>query len=220
MLRIVTGGDEEGGNLDDKIEVHDVRVGRAIQIHSGGGNDHLQLSDIYVGAERNPQAERQLGRRASGYVHVSLGDGENSLQMDQLDAGRIMVRGGEGDDDIGLSGTESQLLWIHSGLGEGADSVKLKDIQSQLAGVRTGDGGDDVNVVDSVFKVLGVQLGKSDDSLAMGGVSARLAALSGGPGEADVLENLSENLVAHRRVSGFELPVVDETEPEEKVERV
>ena len=112
------------------------------------------------------------------------------------------------------------MLSIHSGLGEGADSVKLKDIQSQLAGVRTGDGGDDVKVVDSMFKVLGVQLGKSDDSLAMGGVTARLAALSGGPGEADVLENLSENLIAHRRVSGFELPVVDETEPEEKVERV
>ncbi|MEO0531229.1 MAG: hypothetical protein AAF266_11745, partial [Planctomycetota bacterium] len=78
-----------------------------------------------------------------------------------------------------------------------------------------GAGDDNVSIVDSAFGLLGVRLGAGDDTLAIGGNSARVAVLSGGSGEADALRNLGKNEFRRRLVRGFELPAVgdDEEEP-------
>jgi hypothetical protein len=214
-LRIVTGGGEDRGiSVDDDIDVVDVNIGRGLQIHTGDGVDDVLLKNINVGSNMAPKTGNSPSHQTSGRVHVGLGDGTDRLVMSDIHAGRIVARGGEGNDEIRVGGTESRLLAIHGGRGEGSDRIKLSGVKAELASVRTAAGDDQVRVTDSAFKVLSVQLGEGSDSLAMSGVSARLAALSGGPGDADLLEQLGENLIAHERIRGFELPAVDDTEPE------
>ncbi len=215
-LRIVTGGGEDRGiAVDDHVDIVDVNIGRGLQIHTGDGVDDVFLSNIDVGSNRAPKTGKSPNHRTSSHVQVSLGDGTNRLVMGDIHAGRIVARGGEGNDEFTVGSTESRLLAIHGGRGEGSDRVKLTGVQAQIASVRTAAGDDRVRVTDSAFKVLNVQLGEGSDSLVMGGVSARLAALSGGPGDADLLEELGENLIAYERVRGFELPPVDDTDPED-----
>jgi hypothetical protein len=214
-LRIVTGGGEDRGiSVDDHVDVVDVNIGRGLQILTGDGVDDVLLRNINVGSNMAPKTGNSPSQQTSGRVHVGLGDGTDRLVMSDIHAGRIVARGGEGNDEITVGGTESRLLAIHGGRGEGADRIKLSGAKAELASVRTAAGDDQVRVIDSAFKVLSVQLGKGSDSLTMGGVSARLAALSGGPGDADLLEQLGENLIAHERIRGFELPAVDDTAPE------
>ena len=214
-LRIVTGGGEDRGiSVDDDIYVVDVNIGRGLQIHTGDGVDDVFLKNINVGSKMAAKTGNSPNHRTSGRVHVGLGDGTNRLVMSDIHAGRIVARGGEGNDEITVGGTESRLLAIHGGRGEGSDRVKVSGAKAQIASVRTAAGDDRVILTDSALKVFNVQLGEGADSLGMGGVSARLATLSGGPGDDDLFEQLGENLIAHERVRGFELPPVEDGAPE------
>lgn len=211
-LRIRTGA---GG---DTVRVDNANIGRNLAVVTGGGDDSVSLGHRPAadpGAEGETEGVPHgdgpdASLRVRGRVHVRLGEGNDELGIRGVRARAIAATGGVGDDDIGVAGTDSRALFISGGRGDGADRVNVRNANARMAAIRTGGGDDHVAITDSAFGLLAVGLGEGNDVLALGGTSARLALLSGGPGEEDLFRNLGENMLAHQRIRGFELPPVSE----------
>ena len=226
-LQIRTGADS------DHVHVGNAAVGRRLLLGTGGGDDTAILglpeapnppdpggtADAAGGAD-DSDGPRPSALHVGGAVGVGLGRGNDHLSMHRLGASAISANGGQGDDALAAHDTNSRLLLLRGGLGDGADTVNVQGVHAQVGIVHTGGGDDEAAVIDSAFGMLGVGMGAGNDQLALGGVHARVARLAGGPGEEDILRGLGENMIAHRRLTGFELPPIDNPNGDENEDPV
>jgi hypothetical protein len=212
-LHIRTGAD------GDTVRVDNANIGRNLALATGEGEDHVGLGHRPASNPDEPGAgiPGAVGKEGEdpnatlhvrGRVRVALGAGNDELGMNHVHARAIAATGGVGDDHIAANGTASRSLFISGGRGEGIDTVNVHNGDAQMAAIRTGGGDDKVAITDSTFGLLAAGLGDGNDALVLGGTWARLALLSGGPGEEDLFRILGENMIAHQRIRGFELPPV------------
>lgn len=231
---VVIGGPRPNETLPDAEEAL-VRVGGGLHIETGAGADTVTVASasvrghLGIGAGEGDDTVR-LGRRleeptpesladtpaessidtaalrVGGGVGVRLGDGTDGLAAAGVASPSFRVHGGAGDDSIRLQSLSTGGLAIGGGGEEGADEVLLDRVHARNAQVHTGDGADAVRIIDSVFAQLAVSLGAGDDTLAVGGSSARIALLGGGDGDADAFRDLGENEFRRKQMRGFELP--------------
>lgn len=194
-----------------EAEAPNVKLGANVMIHLGDGNDTAVIDDTV----------------ARGALHVSAGIGDDVVRLGQPDetpaepataeeeierpdvsfARGVHVGLGDGTDTFAANDLRIGGLGLHVDGGLGADTMRVVGVHSpviDLIGGR-GEDADRVSVVDSATRLLLVALGGGDDTLSLGGVKAQLALLNGGPGEADTLSLLGENMIRHRRVTGFEI---------------
>jgi hypothetical protein len=198
-------------DADAEIDLPSVQIGQSLLIRTGAGNDTVVINDtrgrgslgvstgvgddtvrLGLGGEVEGEAELDdevLVSFAHG-VALDLGAGADGLFVNQLRAGVFHANGGAGADTMRLNGVKSHVLNVSGGAGEEADTIAIHDAATRL---------------------LTVNLGAGDDSLTLSGVKAQFALLHGGRGEADTLTLLGENLIRHRRVTGFE--VINPSEP-------
>jgi hypothetical protein len=195
------------------VDVDDpnVKLGANVIINLGAGNDTAVIDNTV----------------ARGALNVVAGEGDDTVRLGRPDetpqdpaaleeeverpnvnfARGVRVGLGAGDDLFAAIGLRAGGLGLHVDGGLGADTMRVAGVHSpiiDLIGGR-GDDADQVSVQDSATRLLAVALGGGDDSLSLGGVKAQLALLHGGPGEADTLTLLGENMIRHRRVVGFEI---------------
>ena len=176
------------GSGNDTAVIDDTVARGALHLLAGEGNDIVRLgrpdeSPAVDGDDAEPmRPDVSFGRG----VQVALGAGDDSFSASQLHAGGLglYVDGGLGADTMRIVGVHSPVIDILGGRGDDADRVTVQD---------------------SATRLLIVALGGGDDVLSLGGVKAQLALLNGGPGEADTLTLLGENMIRHRRVTGFEI---------------
>lgn len=189
-LSIETDGGADQVLVDDAVASH-------IDVNAGDGEDVVTLGSTAPVEESGARVE-------SRGVHVRLGDGNDTLQADQV-AGRkgVFVSGGDGDNVINANLVSGATLVVLGG--DGVDNVTVADADVRALGIHTGDGNDSVNVRDSVFAALGVSLGDGDDLLTTANLEAKVALLSGGDGE-DTLDQAVASLFEHSRIAGFEIP--------------
>jgi hypothetical protein len=215
-LRINTGD----GN--DEVIVDNTALRASLHINTGDGDDTVSLGGETMvdgtAAALSNSGNRGLGGIGRGLLggdidarlnvrggaHVDLGDGNDELNLDQVQVRSMLtVKGGEGDDDVNVNSASAFALSI---LGdEGMDTVSINDLHAGHLGVFTGGGADNVSIADSVFFSLGVSLGDDDDTLSTDTLTARFAMLRGGEGE-DTHNIVAESDFIHDFISGFELP--------------
>lgn len=209
-LRIMTRGGE------DFVHVGDAAILGRLGIATGSENDRVVLGAEPVETPDEPatevsQAPTETPPRPALHVgrgiDVQLGDGDDMLTTGRVGTpGGFLVNGGGGGDHVRLHATRvGHLLAVDAGADDGADRVSLDRVHAGVALVATGRGQDDVRIADSVFHMLGIDLGDGEDSLSLRGNRARLAVLLGGEGQ-DTLIGLAENQFGHKIVRSFELP--------------
>ena len=142
-------------------------------------------------------ATRLAGEGATVFV-TSRNEGHCRQLVEQ-----IIARGGQGDDTVNASLTNSIGFLVFAD--GGADTVALEQIHAVHLGIHAGEGNDSVDVRDSAFAALGVALGDGDDTLTTADLRALVAILLGGEGQ-DTLEVISDNHFAHELIRGFEIP--------------
>jgi hypothetical protein len=206
------------GAGEDDIHVGNAAIDGRLSVATGTENDRVLLGNAPLATPTDPPAEAsvvpplappQAVLHVGRGIDVQLGEGNDGLTSNRVGTpAGMMVHGGEGDDHVGLIETRvGHLLAVHGGAGEGADHVSIDRVHAGAAMVATGAGHDEARIVDSVFQLLGVDLGGGDDGLSLRGNRARFAVLLGGEGQ-DSLHGLSENMFSHQFVRGFELPPV------------
>jgi hypothetical protein len=185
------------GDDNDEISVDDATVGR-LAVRAGTGDDAVSLGSD----EAAEESEARLQVR--GGVHVSLGDGNDSLALEQVRARHgVLVRGGAGDDTVDATTVGGHVVAVVDG--EGDDDVTLNDLEVRHLHVATGVGTDTVDVRDSAFGTFGVALGDGDDSLTTSALEARVAIMLGGEGE-DTLNIVDPSDFSHQVIRAFEIP--------------
>jgi hypothetical protein len=226
-LRINTGDD------NDEVNIDDASLRGSLRIDTGDGDDTVSIGSELVDEPVVETALARfgngngLGRFFRGFggfgfgglfgedidatvsirggAHVELGEGNDTLDMNNVSVrSHMTVNGAEGDDDITLNVIQTNGLTI---LGDdGIDTIALAQVQAKHLGIFAGDGNDEVSVVDSAFFSLGVMLGDGDDTLTTDTLEAKLAFLLGGDGE-DTHNVAGESEFRHEFIRGFELPV-------------
>jgi hypothetical protein len=117
-----------------------------------------------------------------------------------------MVGGGAGGDTNNLTDVKTTVLGLRGGDGDGVDNVTLSGVNAKFAAIDLGGGADTLSIVDSVFNSLAAGLGNGDDTLSLTTVKATRALLAGGDGTGDQFTDGGGNTLAHKVISGFELP--------------
>lgn len=195
----------ETGAGNDTVDVHDVKVSTFLNIVTGAGDD-----DVDLGTAAPPTgllaSDTAASVKAGLAVNVLLGDGVDNSQLNSIAAPAVTVGGGLGADTIGMHGVRAVSVIARGGDGDAVDIVDVSGAKAVAAVIGTGGGADDVNIASSEFTSLNVALGAGDDGLALQGVKARIAVLSGGQGASDEFTDAGDNTLKLRVVTGFELP--------------
>jgi len=196
-----------------------VSIRGALKVNTGSGLDHVAIDDatasllsVDAGEDDDvvslgstaPLGDLSARLAVRHGVHVNLGDGDDELNIDQLNTrGAILARGGLGDNtmDVNIANASSMVVLSDGG----ADDVSLLDVDVRHLGVHTGAGDDSVEIRDSAFASLGVSLGDGNDTLTTASLEAKVAVLAGGAGE-DTLDEAIESVIDHTRILGFEIP--------------
>jgi hypothetical protein len=199
------------GEADDDVIVGNAAVGGLLSILTEGGDDTVTLGAD--GAATIVEDEPATFRSRFG-VNVVLGDGADSAVLRDVSArGALAVGGGAGADTIDLDNVQAAVLGVRGGSDDAVDNVDLSGLDVGHAAVELGGGNDDLSIVDSAFKSLAVALGAGDDSLSYSTVTAKRALLAGGQGTGDEVTGTGDNPIQNLVVSGFELPRDVNTDP-------
>lgn len=188
-----------------------VKLGANMLINLGAGNDTAVIDNTVARGSLNLSAGIgddvvRLGRSDESPEEPALV--EEGIERPEVSFARgIHVGLGEGADTFVANDLHTRGLGLHVNGGLGTDSMRIVGVHSPVVDLIGGRGEDADHVVvkDSATRLLFVALGEGDDTLSLGGVKAQLALLHGGPGEADTLTLLGENMIHHRRVIGFEI---------------
>jgi hypothetical protein len=199
LLRVSTGAGE------DQVSIDNAMLQGWTSIETGADNDAVSLGNTTtpitaVNLSLNDVAARVRGR---GGIHVGLGEGNDTLNLNQVSATSITALGGAGNNNINANTVHSAVMSLLTG--GGADNVSLSDIHARLLAVHTGDDNDTVEIRDSVFTGLAVSLGGGNDSLTTAGITAQLATMLGGPGE-DTLNPGDTYDIKRQLIRVFEFP--------------
>ncbi|MBL9165481.1 MAG: hypothetical protein JNL18_22335 [Planctomycetaceae bacterium] len=189
-------------------------IGGQLHVETGLDDDVVRLGHPTPPPSEGPaasvtdsvmQSEMMPSLRVARGVDIDLGAGHDEFFADAIKVNRgLSVNGGEGDDALhAYHAWVGGPLSLLGGGGDGADNVDVARVRAGTAAVLTGAGSDHVRIVDSVFRGLGVVLGKGDDRLDLRGNTAQWAAFLGGD-DTDVLHNRDGNRFKHRFVQGFE----------------
>lgn len=168
---------------NDVVTVINTSARGGLSITTGAGDDAVQIARPQSTSPEAAETENEYAVNFRRGVIVGLGDGDDTLNVFQLRGNQLHVHGGDGADTVRLANVHTHAISVAGGRGDSADEVAIHNSTTQL---------------------LFASLGGGDDSLTLGGVKARLAVLSGGPGDGDTLTLLGENMIRHRLVSGFE----------------
>ncbi len=178
------------GNGDDTVHVIYAFIGGAFAIDLGEGTDSLDI----------------FGSAASGNVSFFGGTGIDSLTVDTnfFDASLLLDGGADNDTVFLANGLGIDIGTINTGAG--ADTVTVRNETQGRLNIDTGSGNDTVDVRASAFDRLFASLGEDDDELTLFGNLLRIEAdLDGGPGSADRLRDLGNDVRGALRTRNFEL---------------
>jgi hypothetical protein len=199
------------GEANDDVVVGDAAVGGLLSILTDGGDDTVDLGAD--GAATIVDGEPATLRARFG-IDVVLGEGIDSAVLRDVSArGAVAVGGGAGADTIDIDDVQAAVLGVRGGSDDAVDDVDLSGLDVGHAAIELGGGADDLSIVDSAFKSLAVALGAGDDSLSISTVTAKRVLLAGGEGTGDELTDAGDNTIQNLAVSGFELPPDVNTDP-------
>jgi hypothetical protein len=203
------------GEDGDTVNVASASVGGLLTIATDGGDDTVNLG-VEVAEEGSVTAAvgEDATLRAKLSVSVLLGDGVDAVfANDVATRGILGIGGGDGADSVELHDSNAGFVGIRGGGDDAVDSVALSGLEAHHAAIGLGDGDDEVSIVDSAFSSLAVALGAGDDSLSIETVNAKRALLAGGDGEGDELTDAGDNTFRHVAISSFELRPEVNTDP-------
>lgn len=197
----------------DVTESPNVKLGANLAINLGAGNDMAVIqSTVARGALHIVAGEGddivRLGRPEETTEEETASIVEGEMDRPEFHFRRgVQVRLGDGDDSFAANGLHVNGLGLNVNGGLGTDSIRVVETHAPILSLDGGQGesSDRVSIQDSATRLLFVGLGGGDDMLSLGGVKTQLALLYGGPGEADTLTLLGENMIRQRRVTGFEI---------------
>jgi hypothetical protein len=178
------------GNGDDTVHVIYAFIVGAFAIDLGVGTDSLDI----------------FGSAASGNVSFFGGTGIDSLTVDTnfFDANLLLDGGADNDSVFLANGLGIDIGTINTGAGD--DTVTVRNETEGRANIDTGSGDDTVDVRSSAVDRFFALLGEDDDQLTLFGNLLRLEAdLDGGPGSADRLLDLGNDVRGALRTRNFEL---------------
>ncbi|MEX2138936.1 MAG: Calx-beta domain-containing protein [Pirellulales bacterium] len=178
------------GNGDDTVHVIYAFIVGAFAIDLGVGTDSLNI----------------FGSAASGNVSFLGGTGIDSLTVDTnfFDANLLLDGGADNDTVFLANGLGTDVGTINTGAG--ANSVTIRNETTARLNIDTGTGADTVDVRSSALDRFFAILGEDDDQLTLFGNLLRLEAdLDGGPGSADRLRDLGNDVRGAFRTRNFEL---------------
>jgi hypothetical protein len=183
---------------NDRVSVDNAMLGGRLSVNAGANDDIVSL-----GVESTTDLSTRVD--VGGFVHVNLSDGNDDLNMHQLDARLgIFTRGGSGNNVLDASRIENPALFYLGGAG--IDTVALTELDAAILGIHTAAGNDRVDVRDSAFAALGVSLGDGDDVLTTSALNALIAAMDGG-NENDTLTTVGESNFMYELIQRFETPM-------------
>jgi hypothetical protein len=186
------------GEGSDDVVVQDTKVGGVLNILTGAGDDSVK-----IGVAAAPENALALPSSAAS---VQGGFAIDILLGDASAMGSIVVGGGLGADSVDVSDVRAATLILRGGDGDAADEIDVARAKAFAAVIGTGAGADRVGLVDSAFTSLNVALGSGDDNLSLQKVKARVTALAGGDGAGDEYADAGENSLGRTVITGFELP--------------
>jgi hypothetical protein len=195
------------GEGSDDVVVQDTKVGGVLNILTGAGDDSVKIG--VAAAPENALALPSSAASVQGgfAIDILLGDGADSAEVHNASAmGSIVVGGGLGADSVDVSDVRAATLILRGGDGDAADEIDVARAKAFAAVIGTGAGADRVGLVDSAFTSLNVALGSGDDNLSLQKVKARVTALAGGDGAGDEYADAGENSLGRTVITGFELP--------------
>jgi uncharacterized repeat protein (TIGR01451 family) len=178
------------GNGDDTVHVIYAFIVGAFAIDLGMGTDSLDI----------------FGSSAVGNVSFFGGTGIDSLKVDTnfFDAGLFLDGGADNDTVFLANGLGIEIGTINTGAG--ADTVTVVNETQGRLNIDTGSGNDTVDVRASALDRLFASLGEDDDELVLFGNLLQIEAdLDGGPGGADRLRDLGNDVRGAMRTRNFEL---------------
>jgi hypothetical protein len=198
------------GTEGDTVNVASANIRGVLAIGADGGDDTVNLGSLSIAtpgaALTSPDdASDTAMLHARAGIDVALGDGDDTANLNSVATrAQVVVGGGAGGDTINLTDVKTTVLGLRGG--DGVDNVTLSGVKARLAAIDLGDGADTLSIVDSAFNSLAAGLGAGDDTLSLTAVQATRALLAGGNGVGDQFTDGGGNTLAHKVISGFELP--------------
>jgi hypothetical protein len=195
------------GDGNDEVVIQSTKVGGALSILTGEGDDSVQVG-VPATPEGSLAATASAASVQGGFaIDILLGDGADSAEVHNASAiGSLVVGGGLGPDQIDVSDVRAAALVLRGGDGDATDEIDVARAKAFAAVFGTGAGADRVGIVDSAFTSLNVSLGSGDDELSLQKVKARVAVLAGGDEAGDEYADAGENSLGRTVITGFELP--------------
>lgn len=190
------GLDIISGPGDDAIAIAESALLGTLRISTGGGEDNVALGD-----------NDDLVDMSVGALRVFLGNGADTMSIDELDApAGVYINGGGGADDLAIDGLETFWLNLAGGAGVVQDNFDLTAVNARIARIQTGGGDDTVSIQgNSQFTVLNIDLSSGDDILALADTTSARAILNGGAGANDELDQGAGVNLGREIRRGFEV---------------
>ena len=150
-----------GGKLSgDKLEL--TNGNNTLNIASGG--NVANLTTITTGNGTNKITIKE-GATASKLATINLGNGTNTLDL-SVSGSNLTVSGGNGTDNINLSGTNGKIATLNAG--ENATNISLKASDNTITTLNANDKGSTINIASGSGTITTIE-GKSGlDSISVG----------------------------------------------------
>ena len=152
-----------GGKLSgDKIGL--TNGNNTLNIASGGNVENL--TNITTGNGTNKITIKE-GATASKLATINLGNGTNTLDLDVSGVSTgLTVSGGNGTDNINLSGTNGKIATLNAG--ENATNISLKANDNTITTLNANDKGSTINIASGSGTITTIEGKSGADSISIG----------------------------------------------------
>ena len=152
-----------GGKLSgDKLEF--TAGNNTIEVQSGGDVD--ALTNIKTGNGSNTITIKD-GAKVSKLANINLGNGTNTLDLSVSGVSTgLTVSGGNGTDNINLSGTNGKIETLVAG--ENTTNISLKDSANQIKTINANDKGSIINIASGSGTITTIEGKSGADSISIG----------------------------------------------------
>jgi hypothetical protein len=151
-VTVTAGGLGSDAILDaDRVSIHNVRTRAGMQIHTGGGDDSVTVTQSRIGDGQGTGSESLV---------INTGGGADTVRVGSYENGAVAV------------GTNLYVKTNRSAADQDVDVVSLIDVAvGRMTQVSTGGGNDELNVDGLAGEHLAAVTGFGDDTVRMNAVS-------------------------------------------------
>ena len=150
-----------GGKLSgDKLEL--TNGNNTLNIASGGNVENL--TNITTGNGTNKITIKE-GATASKLATINLGNGTNTLDL-SVSGSNLTVSGGNGTDNINLSGTNGKIATLNAGAN--STNISLKASDNTITTLNANDKGSTINIASGSGTITTIEGKSGADSISIG----------------------------------------------------